>query len=166
MSCGVSGGSKRSWRGWGSRSLPELLPNTCASRMGESHRRGGGSSLRGTRSRSGPATSSVSKPYGSRPSTPSSLSATPAAKCCILRSRSIRLQSGSRSRSWNAVAGTVSRLVSWYTTGIAASGRSSTDGYKVSEYLRLALHLARIGPIAWTTGSRDDPHRRRLPGLS
>jgi hypothetical protein len=85
ISCGVSGGSKRSWRGWDSRSRPEPLPSTCACRATENHRPAGEPFLNGTLLRSGPVTSSASRLYGSRPSMASSWSATPTVKCCMSR---------------------------------------------------------------------------------
>ena len=85
ISCGVNGGSKRSWRGWASRSRPEPLPSTCACRATENHRPAGEPFLNGTLLRSGPVTSSASRLYGSGPSMPSSWSATPGVKCCMSR---------------------------------------------------------------------------------
>ena len=77
----VSGGSKRSWRGWGSRSRPEPLSSTCACRTTENHRPAGEPFLNGTLLRSGPVISSASRHCGSRPCMPSSWSATPVVEC-------------------------------------------------------------------------------------
>ena len=67
---GASGGSRPSWPGWGSRSRLALSPNTCAGHASGDHRPAGEAFSDGMVRISGPATSSASRLYGSKPSMP------------------------------------------------------------------------------------------------
>ena len=68
--CGASDRSRPSWPGWGSQSRLARSPNTCAGHASGDHRPAGEAFSDGMVRISGPATSSASRPCGSKLSMP------------------------------------------------------------------------------------------------